>query len=145
MVATLASLLCRTNQALDFRNMFILGHTVEVDLQCSQLVFAHCKLAIRKDLGQSEIVFPIELVQCWKRRYNNVPIHGTREDTDCVIVDVLGCCEQEWHLINVHDINCQNNLFIVVLYMLGYRDYIRLYSSFLFPHHFFFSARYTWS
>ena len=70
--------------------MFILGHTVEVHMQGNQLVFAKCRLAVRKDLSQSEIIFLIELVQRSKCRYNNVPIHG-REDTGCVVVDVPGC------------------------------------------------------
>ena len=92
MEATPTLLLSCADQALNFRGVFILGHTFEVHMQGSQLVFADCKLAICKDLSQPEIVFPIEFVQRPKRRYNNVSIHG-REDTCCVVMDVSGCRE----------------------------------------------------
>ena len=92
MEATVTSLLCCANQALNFRDMFILGRTVEVYMQGSQIVFADCKLAICKNLGQPGIAFPVELVQRLNRGYNNVSIHG-RENTGCVVVDVSGCCD----------------------------------------------------
>ena len=73
-------LLGRTNQMFDFRDMFIFGHTVEVHLLGIQFMFANRKLAIYKDICNLEIVFPIkllvELVECSKHRYNNVPLHG---------------------------------------------------------------------
>ena len=36
-------------------------------------------------------------------------------------------------MINMYDIDCQYDLLIVVLYLLGYRNHVRLYSIFLFP------------
>ena len=90
MKATVESLLSCAYQARDFRDMFILGQTIEVHMQGSQLVFAYRKLTIYKDFSQTEIVFSIELVQRSKCRYNNVPVHR-RKDTGCVIMDVPGC------------------------------------------------------
>ena len=131
----MASLLSCTDQAFNFRDMFILGHTIAVNMHDDQLVFAYRKLAVRKDLSQPETAFPIEFVQHSKRGYNNIPTYG-REDTGCVVlVDMSGCRDWEWYLNNTYDTNCQNDLLIVVLYVLGYRYYVMLYSSFLFPHH----------
>ena len=114
MEATLTSLLSCADQALNFRDVFIFGHIVEVHMQGSQFVLTNRKLAICKDLSQSKLMFSIELVQRPKRGYNDVSIHE-RENAGCVIVDVRGCRDYEYYLINMHDINCQNNLLIVVL------------------------------
>ena len=49
-----------------------------------------------------------------------------------MIVDVSGCSDQEWYLVHIQYIDGQDDLLIVVPYVLQYRDCVWLHSSFYF-------------
>ena len=94
------------------------------------------ELSIPKDLFNLELVLAVEaykLLYCVDHNLCGHFLHYC-----CyMILNVSGYSDQEWYLVYMHHTDGQDDLVIVVLYVLRYREYVQLYSSFLFPHKFF--------
>ena len=107
----------------------------QLSLICKSAKAVQTELSISRDLFNLEVALVVEAdgaLYCINHDLCCFPLHCCC----CMILDVPCCHHKEWYHVNMHHINCQDNILIVVLYVLWHRAYIQLYSRIIFPHHF---------